>query len=295
MYPTKRPKSSPEINACKAIMRNLFSKRYKSLAWIFYHPIDANFLCLYDYHDIVKEPMDLSTVKHRLNTNFYLNAVDFARDVRLIFYNAYLYTRPGHLCYDMAKKLQEIFEDMYAKVPLHCSSTEQPVWSDSSSELDVEAPWSHNNDNSNNSNNNNNCNNYSYNNHSWNYNNNNNSNTSIAQAMNSSLGQVMNEPQMNHQYRMKSPDVAKTFAQVPMSAEEDLDLHIKVQQLDGVMLLNVIHMIHQLEGLNFGIPNKELEFDVRHLKPHTKRSILAYMASKGITGKRVSRLKNPYN
>ncbi|XP_034476130.1 bromodomain testis-specific protein [Drosophila innubila] len=275
MYPmSKRAKSSPEISACKAIMRNLFSKRYKSFAWVFYHPIDANFLGLYDYHDIVKEPMDLSTIKHRLNSNFYLNAVDFARDVRLIFYNTYLYTSADHLCYDMAKKLQALFEDMYAKVPLHCSNNEPPAWSDSSSDLDVEAPWNHNNNH-------------------W-INNSNNSGTPLPQPMNSSLARVMNEPQV-HQHQMKSPEVSNAFAHVPMSVEEDLDLHIKVQQLDGVMLLNVIHMIHQLEGINFGIPNKELEFDVRNLKPHTKRSILAYMASKGITGKRVSRLKNPYN
>ncbi|KAL7725002.1 hypothetical protein ACLKA6_001438 [Drosophila palustris] len=284
MYPTgsKRSKSTPEINACKAIMRNLFSKKYKSFAWIFYHPIDANFLGLYDYHDVVKQPMDLSTIKHRLNTNFYLNATDFARDVRLIFYNTYLYTSPGHLCYDMAKNLQRVFESMYAEVPLHCVNGEAPVWSDSSSELDVEAPYNHNNN--------------------WNYNNNKNihSSTPCAQSMNSNLNRLVNEPQVLHQHprqhQMKAPaEASKGIGHVPISAEEDLDLHIKVQQLDGVMLLNVIHMIHQLEGLNFGYPNKELEFDVRNLKPHTKRSILAYMASKGITGKRVSRLKNPYN
>ncbi|KAH8418398.1 hypothetical protein KR222_008470 [Zaprionus bogoriensis] len=257
----KRAKSSPEINACKTIMRHLFSKRYKHLAWIFYDPIEPEVLGLTDYHQIVKEPMDLTTVKYRLGSNFYTHAVDFARDIRLIFYNAYLYTNPGHLCYDMAKELQLIFEEMYAKVPLPQPQQESCEWSDdSSSELDVER-------------------------------------VSCSSADSSPVPTKQNivAPVIRVEHPMYTlHDWKCDGLELPMTTEEDLELHIRVQQLDGLMLLNVIHMIHQLEGLNFKYPNKELEFDVRNLKTHTKRSILAYMASKGITGKRVSRLKRTY-
>ncbi|XP_023164387.1 bromodomain testis-specific protein [Drosophila hydei] len=254
-----RNKPTPEISACKAIIRNMFSKKYKGLAWIFYEPVDADLLALYDYHQIVKEPMDLSTVKYRLNSNFYANAADFARDVRLIFYNAYVYTCPGHLCYDMAKKLQLIFEDMYAKVPLHNSSNDSCRWSDSSSEQDSD---DHDG-----------C------------------SSSSTQSKDSSVAYTT----FNTQLRQEDVfNEWKEEHELPMSTEEDLELHIRVQQLDGVMLLNVIHMIRQMEGMNFGYANKEIEFDVRNLKTNTKRSILAYMASRGITGKRVSRVKKNY-
>lgn len=251
-----RSKPSPEIIACKTIVRHLFSKRYKHLAWIFYDPIEPEVLGLSDYNQIVKEPMDLTTVKYRLNSNFYLNAVDFAHDIRLIFYNTYLYTNPGHLCYDMAKQLQIVFEDMYAKIPL--PQHENCEWSDSSHDLDVEKVSSISSANS--------------------------SPVQTKQIVVAPVMRVEHTVYTLHEWNYEG-------IEPPMTTEEDLELHIRVQQLDGLMLLNVIHMIHQLEGLKFKYPNKELEFDVRNLKTHTKRSILAYMASKGITGKRVSRLK----
>lgn len=258
---TVRTKPSSEIIACKTIVRHLFSKRYKHLAWIFYDPIEPEVLGLSDYNQIVKEPMDLTTVKYRLNSNFYLNAVDFAHDIRLIFYNTYLYTRPGHLCYDMAKELQLVFEQMYAKVPL--SQNDSYQWSDSSYDLDVEKISSVSSVDS----------------------------SSPVQTKQSIVAPVMrveNTVYTLHEWKYEGTEP-------PMTTEEDLELHIRVQQLDGLMLLNVIHMIHQLEGLKFKYPNKELEFDVRNLKTHTKRSILAYMASKGITGKRVPRIKRNYH
>lgn len=255
-----RAKPSSEIIACKTIVRHLFSKRYKHLAWIFYDPIEPEVLGLSDYNQIVKEPMDLTTVKYRLNSNFYLNAVDFALDIRLIFYNTYLYTRPGHLCYEMAKELQLVFEEMYAKIPL--PQHESCEWSDSSCELDVEKVSSISSGDS--------------------------SPVQIKPSVVAPAMRVEHTVYTLHEWKYEG-------IEAPMTTEEDLELHIRVQQLDGLMLLNVIHMIHQLEGLKFKYPNKELEFDVRNLKTHTKRSILAYMASKGITGKRVSRIKRNYH
>ena len=32
-------------------------------AWPFYHPVDASALNLQDYHDIIKKPVDMSTIK----------------------------------------------------------------------------------------------------------------------------------------------------------------------------------------------------------------------------------------
>lgn len=40
----------------------------QAYAWPFYHPVDAVALGLHDYHDIIKNPMDLETIKVCLNT-----------------------------------------------------------------------------------------------------------------------------------------------------------------------------------------------------------------------------------
>ncbi|XP_033246546.1 bromodomain testis-specific protein-like [Drosophila miranda] len=112
----RNPEPFPESNACKAIIRKLFSRQYKKLAWIFYEPIDAPYLGLHDYHNIVKKPMDLSSIRTRCQAGLYANVDEFVRDVRLMFDNTYLYTTPDHLCHQMAKKLQAIFEAMFSEI-----------------------------------------------------------------------------------------------------------------------------------------------------------------------------------
>lgn len=41
----------------------MFSKKHEGYAWPFYKPVPAENLGLHDYFDIIKRPMDLSTVK----------------------------------------------------------------------------------------------------------------------------------------------------------------------------------------------------------------------------------------
>lgn len=49
-------------------------------AWPFYKPVDASSLGLHDYHDVIKKPMDLGTVK----VNFGLSGKCFILTVVLI-------------------------------------------------------------------------------------------------------------------------------------------------------------------------------------------------------------------
>lgn len=41
----------------------MFSKQHAAYAWPFYNPIEATALELENYHDIIKYPMDLGTIK----------------------------------------------------------------------------------------------------------------------------------------------------------------------------------------------------------------------------------------
>lgn len=75
-------------------------------AWPFYKPVDASALGLHDYHDIIKHPMDLSTVKRKMENRDYRDAQEFAADVRLMFSNCYKYNPPDHDVVAMARKLQ---------------------------------------------------------------------------------------------------------------------------------------------------------------------------------------------
>lgn len=61
----------------------------------FREPVDWKALGLYDYLDIVKYPMDLGTVKSKLENNLYPTINDAANDVRLVWTNCMLYNRDG--------------------------------------------------------------------------------------------------------------------------------------------------------------------------------------------------------
>ena len=82
----------------------------QAYAWPFYKPVDADSLGLRDYHDIIKQPMDLGTVKQKMDGREYRSPKLFANDVRLIFTNCYKYNPPDHDVVAMARKLQDVFE-----------------------------------------------------------------------------------------------------------------------------------------------------------------------------------------
>lgn len=59
----KKGKLSEHLRHCDSILKEMLSKKHAAYAWPFYKPVDAEALELHDYHDIIKHPMDLSTVK----------------------------------------------------------------------------------------------------------------------------------------------------------------------------------------------------------------------------------------
>ena len=67
--------------------------------WPFYQPVDTIKLGLPDYFKIVKYPMDLGTVKKRLENNYYWCAQECVDDIKLMFNNCYLYNKPGEVCF----------------------------------------------------------------------------------------------------------------------------------------------------------------------------------------------------
>ncbi|KAL8205461.1 hypothetical protein R6Q57_009012 [Mikania cordata] len=96
-------------NLLQRLMRHKFS-------WVFNEPVKAKELGLHDYHDIIKHPMDLGTIKSRLAQNFYKSPMEFAEDVRLTFRNAMIYNQKGQDVHFMAEQLSNIFEERWAVI-----------------------------------------------------------------------------------------------------------------------------------------------------------------------------------
>lgn len=80
---------------------------------IFGWPVDYATLGLHDYPLIVKFPMDLGSIKKKLETNSYRELQQFVSDVYLTFDNAMLYNAKGTFVHDFAKNLKKIFDTRY--------------------------------------------------------------------------------------------------------------------------------------------------------------------------------------
>ncbi|XP_018614867.1 bromodomain-containing protein 3b isoform X9 [Scleropages formosus] len=113
----KKGKLTEHLKYCDSILKEMLSKKHAAYAWPFYKPVDAEALELHDYHEIIKHPMDLSTVKKKMDSREYQDAQSFAADIRLMFSNCYKYNPPDHEVVAMARKLQDVFEMRFAKMP----------------------------------------------------------------------------------------------------------------------------------------------------------------------------------
>ncbi|KAM3382595.1 transcription factor GTE3, chloroplastic isoform X1 [Capsicum galapagoense] len=98
---------------CGNLLQRLLKHKH---AWVFNAPVNVEALRLHDYHDIIKHPMDLGTIKTRLSQNWYKSPRDFAEDVRLVFRNAMTYNPKGHEVHVMSEELLKIFEDKWAVI-----------------------------------------------------------------------------------------------------------------------------------------------------------------------------------
>ena len=57
------PKPQDQLGYCGSLVREMLSKKHTAYAWPFYKPVDVDALRLHDYHEIIKHPMDLSSIK----------------------------------------------------------------------------------------------------------------------------------------------------------------------------------------------------------------------------------------
>ena len=85
--------------------------------FVFQNPVDTVKLGLPDYFDIVKKPMDMGTVKKRLENNFYWSSAEAIDDLNTMFANCYMYNKPGEDIVVMAKNLEKFFNAKLKPMP----------------------------------------------------------------------------------------------------------------------------------------------------------------------------------
>lgn len=69
-----------------------------------------------DYFTKVKKPMDLMTIKGKMDRGDYKTDHEFAADVRLIFTNCYTYWKEDDPMWAACEKFQRTFEDKFGQM-----------------------------------------------------------------------------------------------------------------------------------------------------------------------------------
>ncbi|XP_073115762.1 transcription factor GTE1 isoform X3 [Elaeis guineensis] len=88
-------------------------------AWPFMKPVQVEALGLHDYYEVIKKPMDFSTIKNQMEAKDgcrYKNVREIYADVILVFTNAMTYNDEGSHVHVMAKTLLEIFEKKWLQL-----------------------------------------------------------------------------------------------------------------------------------------------------------------------------------
>lgn len=114
-----RRSSSPSgsMTFCSAVLRELMKKTNSHLNWPFMIPVDPIALGIPDYFDVIKQPMDLGTIRKKIDTGMYGRPEQFESDVRLVFTNCYTYNPPESDVYKMAQQLEAIFDQKMSQKP----------------------------------------------------------------------------------------------------------------------------------------------------------------------------------
>uniref|UniRef100_A0AAX7UDJ7 histone acetyltransferase n=1 Tax=Astatotilapia calliptera TaxID=8154 RepID=A0AAX7UDJ7_ASTCA len=105
-FPVFKPEELRQ--ALMPTLESLYRQDPESLP--FRQPVDPQLLGIPDYFDIVKNPMDLSTIKRKLDTGQYQEPWQYIEDIWLMFNNAWLYNRKTSRVYKYCSKLAEVFE-----------------------------------------------------------------------------------------------------------------------------------------------------------------------------------------
>lgn len=131
----RRKKFAAELRFCGNVLKDIMSKKHEALNFPFLQPVDPVALNCPSYFNIIKQPMDLSTIQHKYNTNQYETAEEFESDVRLMFANCYKFNPEGSPVNNLGHQLESLFDQKWKDLPVTPSSP-PPVVPMSDSEYD---------------------------------------------------------------------------------------------------------------------------------------------------------------
>ncbi|CCW66878.1 unnamed protein product [Phytomonas sp. Hart1] len=117
MKTNKRCLESFHKSECLLFIKKLWEADTLSM---FYHPVSKTEVP--NYYDVIKNPMDLSTIKANIEKGVYKQDSDVETDVALMLTNALLFNEKGSEWYNLAKELRK----KYTEFAKECSLVFDP-------------------------------------------------------------------------------------------------------------------------------------------------------------------------
>ncbi|KAH9361318.1 hypothetical protein HPB48_006880 [Haemaphysalis longicornis] len=116
LLPSRRPlRTTNQLqHLLNVVMKSLWKHR---VAEPFREPVDAVKLCIPDYHRIIRRPMDLGTIRKRLENGYYFSANECIEDFNTMFSNCYTYHKPAEDIVMAARILEKIFRAKVSEMP----------------------------------------------------------------------------------------------------------------------------------------------------------------------------------
>ncbi|KAJ3794041.1 Bromodomain-containing protein [Lentinula aff. detonsa] len=109
--------SVEQIKYCSKILSELHKKQYYSIANPFYEPVDWMKLDIPSYPKIIKRPMDMSTMRRKLDAHEYRTASTFWDDFKLMIRNCFTFNPAGTPVNQAGQELQRVFDEKWKGLP----------------------------------------------------------------------------------------------------------------------------------------------------------------------------------
>jgi histone acetyltransferase len=108
----RQPRHGPNYNQLLHLLNDL---QNHNSAWPFLVPVNRDDVA--DYYDVIKEPMDLSTMESKLEADQYLTPEDFIKDAKLVFDNCRKYNNESTPYAKSANKLEKYMWQQIKAIP----------------------------------------------------------------------------------------------------------------------------------------------------------------------------------
>jgi transcription initiation factor TFIID subunit 2 len=113
-FPDSNSNMSPVLKQIKDQCRKVLDAlKAHECAYPFLIPVDPVKLGIPHYFDVIKQPMDLSTIEKKLAGDYTLQQLE--DDVKLIFHNCYTFNPPDSEVYVYAQRLEEEFKRLISQ------------------------------------------------------------------------------------------------------------------------------------------------------------------------------------